>query len=67
MHVLGARSKTDAVVLALTEVIRRQRIEELKQLQAEIELHVCLAASRRRLGRPERPSGPRRPPLRPVS
>ncbi len=53
-RILGAKTKTDAIVLSLTEVIRRQRIDELKELRGKIELCVDLASSRRRPGRPRR-------------
>lgn len=45
---LGFKSKTDTVVLALQELIRRRRIEELKSLFGSIELEVDLDQSRRR-------------------
>jgi Arc/MetJ family transcription regulator len=51
-RILGAKSKTDAIILSLTEVIRRQRIEELKAMRGKIELYVDISASRRRPGRP---------------
>jgi Arc/MetJ family transcription regulator len=57
---LGVKSKTDAVVLSLTEVIRRQRIEELKALRGKIDLYIDVAASRRRPGRPARAARNRR-------
>ena len=50
-RLLGFKSKTDTVVLALREVIRRSRIEELKSLLGTIELDVDVARSRRRPGR----------------
>ena len=34
---LGYSSKTDTVVFALREVVRRSRVEELKQLMGKIE------------------------------
>ena len=34
---LGFKSKTDTVVLSLTELIRRRRIDELKALMGKIE------------------------------
>lgn len=49
---LGFKSKTDTVVVALKDLVRRQRIEELKSLLGSIELNVDLATSRRR------PKGP---------
>ena len=45
---LGFKSKTDTVVLALREVVRRHGIEELKALMGKVELDIDIAASRRR-------------------
>lgn len=45
---LGFKSKTDTVILALKELIRRRRLEELKDLFGSIELEVDVDASRRR-------------------
>lgn len=45
---LGFKSKTDTVVLALKELIRRRRIEELKTLMGRVRLDIDLAKSRRR-------------------
>ena len=45
---LGFKSKTDTVILALRELIRRRRIEELKALLGSVELEIDLPASRRR-------------------
>lgn len=45
---LGFKSKTDTVVLALSELIRRRRVEELKALLGAVELEIDLPASRRR-------------------
>lgn len=56
-RVLGFKSKTDTVVLSLTEIIRRRRIEELKGLLGKVRLDVDLPASRRR---PRKPAGGRR-------
>lgn len=50
-RLLGFKSKTDTVVLALTELIRRRRIEELKTLLGSIRLDLDLPASRRRPAR----------------
>jgi Arc/MetJ family transcription regulator len=47
-RLLGFKSKTDTVVLALREIIRRDRIEELKGLLGTVELDVDLPRSRRR-------------------
>jgi Arc/MetJ family transcription regulator len=45
---LGFKSKTDTVVLSLTELIRRRRLEELKNLLGKVDLGIDLARSRRR-------------------
>lgn len=37
---LGFKSKTDTVVLALQELIRRRRIEELKSLFGAVKLEI---------------------------
>ena len=47
-RILGFKSKTDTVVLSLTELVRRRRIEELKALAGKVELDLDLGASRRR-------------------
>jgi hypothetical protein len=47
-RLLGFKSKTDAVVLSLQELIRRRRIDELKQMMGSVDLELDLAASRRR-------------------
>ena len=47
-RILGFKSKTDAVVLSLTELIRRRRIDELKALAGHVKLDIDLPASRRR-------------------
>jgi Arc/MetJ family transcription regulator len=47
-HLLGFKSKTDTVVLSLRELIRRRRIEELKDLMGSVHLEIDLSASRRR-------------------
>jgi Arc/MetJ family transcription regulator len=51
-RILGVGSKSDAVVLSLTEIVRRKRLEELKAMRGKIRLHIDVAASRRRPGRP---------------
>ena len=45
---LGIKSKTDTIVLALRELIRRRRIEDLKAMMGHVQLDVDLAVSRRR-------------------
>lgn len=50
-RLLGFKSKTDTVVVSLRELIRRRRIEELKQLAGTIELEIDLPRSRRRTRR----------------
>jgi len=48
---LGFKSKTDTVVLALKELIRRRRIEELKALMGKVRLDIDIGKSRRRPSR----------------
>jgi Arc/MetJ family transcription regulator len=45
---LGFKSKTDTIVLALRELVRRQRLEELKALMGRVRLDVDTDTSRRR-------------------
>jgi hypothetical protein len=45
---LGFKSKTDTVVMALRELLRRRRIEDLKGLMGRVQLEVDVPASRRR-------------------
>ena len=47
-HALGFKSKTDTIILALRELVRRRRIEELKELLGHVRLNVDLTKSRRR-------------------
>lgn len=47
-QILGFKSKTDTVILSLRELIRRRRIEELKDLMGSVELEIDLDKSRRR-------------------
>ena len=51
---LGFKSKTDTIVLALRELVRRRRLDELKALMGRVELDVDITRSRRRplRGRP---------------
>ena len=45
---LGFKSKTDTIIVALRELVRRHRIEELKGLLGRVELDVDVPRSRRR-------------------
>lgn len=45
---LGFKSKTDTIVLALRELVRRHRIEDLKNLLGRVELDIDVDQSRRR-------------------
>ena len=45
---LGFKSKTDTIIVALRELVRRHRIEELKGLLGRVELDVDVERSRRR-------------------
>jgi Arc/MetJ family transcription regulator len=47
-RMLGFKSKTDTVVLALRELVRRQRIGELKEIMGSVRLEIDLNRSRRR-------------------
>ena len=46
--VLGFKSKTDTVVLALRELVRRRRVDDLKDLLGHVDLAIDLSKSRRR-------------------
>ena len=48
---LGFKSKTDTIVLALRELVRRRRIDELKDLLGHVSLDVDVPRSRRRPAR----------------
>lgn len=50
---LGFKSKTDTIVVALRELVRRQRMDQLKSLFGRVELEVDTARNRRR-ARPDR-------------
>jgi Arc/MetJ family transcription regulator len=45
---LGFKSKTDTVVLALRELVRRRRLDELKDLMGRVRLDIDVPRSRRR-------------------
>ena len=49
---VGYTSKTDTVILALRQLVRQHRLDELKALIGRVHLDVDLAESRRRRGRP---------------
>jgi len=48
---LGFKSKTDTVVLALRELVRRRRLDELKALLGHVRLDVDIPRGRRRAGK----------------
>jgi hypothetical protein len=50
-RLLGFKSKTDTIILSLTELVRRHRIDELKALAGNVDLELDVAASRRRPSR----------------
>ena len=45
---LGFKSKTDTIVLALRELVRRRRVDELKALMGKVRLDIDIDRSRRR-------------------
>ena len=45
---LGFKSKTDTIVLALRELVRRRRVDDLKDLLGRVDLAIDLSKSRRR-------------------
>ncbi|MDA2920111.1 type II toxin-antitoxin system VapB family antitoxin [Desulfobacterota bacterium AH_259_B03_O07] len=47
-RLLGFKSKTDTVILSLQELIRKRRIEQLKQSMGTIKLEFDIDKSRRR-------------------
>ena len=49
--ILGFTSKTDTVILALRELVRRKRLDELKALMGHVKLDIDVPASRRRTPR----------------
>jgi Arc/MetJ family transcription regulator len=50
-NALGFKSKTDTVVLALRELVRRRRVDEIKALLGRVRLDIDLPAGRRRPAR----------------
>jgi len=53
-RMLGFKSKTDTIIFALSELVRRGRIEQLKSMMGSIQLDVDLGKSRRRPSRGKR-------------
>ncbi len=47
-RLLGFKSKTDTVVLSLKEMIRRKRLDDLKELMGAVHLEIDMPRSRRR-------------------
>lgn len=47
-RLLGFKSKTDTIIVALRELLRRHRIEELKEMLGAVRLDVDIPRSRRR-------------------
>ncbi|HVY36654.1 MAG TPA: type II toxin-antitoxin system VapB family antitoxin [Polyangia bacterium] len=52
-RILGFKSKTDTVILSLTELVRKRRIDELKGLLGHVDFDIDINRSRRR-PKPER-------------
>lgn len=48
VRLLGFKSKTDAVVVSLQELIRRRRVNELKELLGHVDLEIDVGKARRR-------------------
>jgi Arc/MetJ family transcription regulator len=63
-RLLRFKSKTDTVVLSLTELVRRRRIDELKELAGKIDLDLDVDTSRRRKPAKKSAAGKPRPPAR---
>ncbi len=53
-RLLGFKSKTDTVIVSLQELVRRRRIDELKQMLGHVRLDLDVPASRRRPRVPRR-------------
>jgi Arc/MetJ family transcription regulator len=47
-RLLGFKSKTDVVVLSLRELVRRRRLEGLKEILGDVRLDIDVPRSRRR-------------------
>lgn len=50
-RLLGFKSKTDTIIVALRELLRSHRIEELKEMLGAVRLDVDVPRSRRRTRR----------------
>jgi hypothetical protein len=50
-ELLGFTSKTETIIHALREVVRRKRVEELKGMFGAVNIDLDIAASRRRPSR----------------
>ncbi len=50
LRITRFRSKTDVIIYSLKELIRRKRLEELKDLKGKIDIEIDLKRSRRRRG-----------------
>jgi Arc/MetJ family transcription regulator len=61
-RLLGFKSKTDTVVLSLSELVRRRRTEELKDLAGKVQLELDVGVSRRRPQTAKKVSGGKRRP-----
>ena len=48
LRITRFRSKTDVVIYSLKELIRRKRLEELKELKGNVDVQIDLKRSRRR-------------------
>jgi Arc/MetJ family transcription regulator len=47
-HILGFKSKTDTVIQSLRELVRRNRIDQLRASLGQIQLDIDIPKSRRR-------------------
>ncbi len=51
---LGFKSKTDTIIVSLQELIRKRRLDELKNLAGKVHLDIDLTQSRRRTSAPSK-------------
>jgi hypothetical protein len=54
-ELLGFKSKTDTIVYALTELVRRKKREQLVAMFGKVKIDIDLEKSRRRPGYQSRP------------